>query len=80
MRTLVEESVEQGSSNRCAPFQRPCSCTSKTALAPAGHHEWWRGLMEHTPFGSSAAREQWPHLGAAVVSRAAEGEQPPPGD
>eukprot|EP00959_Pyramimonas_sp_CCMP1952_P385346 8076206-Pyramimonas_sp.AAC.1 len=68
--------MEQGTPNRRAPFQRPCSCAFKTAFVPAGHHEWWPSLMECTPFGSSSARGQWPCLGAAVVSRAAEGEQP----
>eukprot|EP00959_Pyramimonas_sp_CCMP1952_P004597 96434-Pyramimonas_sp.AAC.1 len=45
IRTLVEENMEQGSPNWCAPYRRPCSCAFKTALVPAGHHEWWRDLM-----------------------------------
>eukprot|EP00959_Pyramimonas_sp_CCMP1952_P268225 5608318-Pyramimonas_sp.AAC.1 len=72
MRTLVEGSTEQGPPNWCTPFQRPCSCAFKTALAPAGHHEWRRDLMDFTPFGGPSARDQWPCLGAVVVSRAAE--------
>eukprot|EP00959_Pyramimonas_sp_CCMP1952_P200603 4195958-Pyramimonas_sp.AAC.1 len=30
-----------------------------------------------SPFGGSAVRDQWPCLGAVVVSRAAEGDDPP---
>eukprot|EP00959_Pyramimonas_sp_CCMP1952_P363602 7613917-Pyramimonas_sp.AAC.1 len=33
--------------------------------------------MGYTPFGGSAVREQWPYLRAVVVSRAAEGDEPP---
>eukprot|EP00959_Pyramimonas_sp_CCMP1952_P215362 4506045-Pyramimonas_sp.AAC.1 len=34
--------------------------------------------MDFTPFGGSSVRDQWPCLGAVVVSRAAEGELLPP--
>eukprot|EP00959_Pyramimonas_sp_CCMP1952_P239886 5013248-Pyramimonas_sp.AAC.1 len=66
-----------GPTQPCAPVQRSCNCTFKTALAPAGHQELWRALVEHAPFGGPSVRGQWPYLGAVVVSRAAEGEELP---
>ena len=53
-------------------WHEPCTCSFKTALVPASGHDWWRALMEHSPFGASCVKLQWPYLGATITSRATD--------
>ena len=75
---LVRHTAGDAAAAVCSPWATRCSCRFKTALVPASHHAWWRELMAATPFGESAVVDRWPYLGAVIVSRAGEGESPPP--
>ena len=67
IRDFVNEATE-GRAGVPEEVRGPCRCSLKTALVPAQGHEFWREVMDHTPFGGSAVKDSWPYLGAAVTS------------